>query len=443
MTASVLAAGAASVDITPPLGIHMGGYWGRQSGAVEIGDALQVKALVVGQDGAEVALLAFDLVALDAATTARIRGRIERACGISATGIMLCCSHTHAGPLTVAFRGMGDIDLAYLEKVEECAVKAVQAAQSVMQPVRLAYALPTVQIGHNRRQTQGPGTQIGYNPEGPVVPYAHVVRLEGDTGLVATLFSHACHPVVLGSANHAISAEFCGVAASVIEAQSGAPALFVNGACGDINPRVHGGDFAAVEALGQELAGAVLKGLEEARPVPGAGVGQAVVGAQLPLLDPPPRFQLEAEKWVLQLKGEVKAIARGGGDEWARKVPQAQLEWTRAMLELARNGVQNQIQAFEVQGLRLGGVRLVGMEGEIFSRYQLDLENQVQEPVILCGYANGCIGYVPTANEYERGGYEVDAAYKVYPSVQMIAPSSEAIIRAASAQVLETLGTGR
>ena len=48
---------------------------------------------------------------------------------------------------------------------------------------------------------------------------------------------------------------------------------------------------------------------------------------------------------------------------------------------------------------------------------------------MLCGFANGCIGYVPTADEYPLGGYEIDEAYKVYPSVQMIAPESDALIR--------------
>ena len=72
--------------------------------------------------------------------------------------------------------------------------------------------------------------------------------------------------------------------------------------------------------------------------------------------------------------------------------------------------------------------QVIGMEGEIFARYQLDIEAEFA-PALLCGFANGCIGYVPTADEYPKGGYEVNEAYKVYPSVQMIAPASEALIR--------------
>ena len=87
----------------------------------------------------------------------------------------------------------------------------------------------------------------------------------------------------------------------------------------------------------------------------------------------------------------------------------------------------------------------------MFVRYQLDLEAaSPQQPTVLCGYANGCIGYVPTADEYGRGGYEVGTsydfnvkaateAYKVYPSVQMIAPESEEIIRREALSVLKGL----
>ena len=116
------------------------------------------------------------------------------------------------------------------------------------------------------------------------------------------------------------------------------------------------------------------------------------------------------------------------------------MDWARDMLSLVRVGVKDQHQSFEVQVLRLGDLMLLGLEGEIFVRYQLDLEQRVVgRRLILCGFANGCIGYVPTADEYPRGGYEVDSAYKVYSSIQMIAPESEALVRQRATALLEEL----
>ena len=33
---------------------------------------------------------------------------------------------------------------------------------------------------------------------------------------------------------------------------------------------------------------------------------------------------------------------------------------------------------------------------------------------LVAGYGNGYIGYVPTVEEYARGGYEVDVAHRYY-----------------------------
>ena len=102
-----LRAGWARADISPPLGIHMGGYCGRSSGATEILDPLEAKAVVSDNDSS-VVLLVLDIVALAAADVQIIRDRITVATGISPQAVMVCCTHTHAGPLTLAFRGMGE-----------------------------------------------------------------------------------------------------------------------------------------------------------------------------------------------------------------------------------------------------------------------------------------------------------------------------------------------
>jgi hypothetical protein len=440
MSAPALLAGCASIDFTPPVGIHMGGYWGRKSGAVGIRDPLMAKVLVLAQGAQRVALAALDIVGLDAEVVGKIRRGLETRAGIPAGGAMICCSHTHAGPLSMSFRGMGDLDQGYLAQVQEAVVAAAVRALGQMQLTTLAYARVPAHLGINRRQVREGRMVIGNNPEGPVADYAHVMKIGG----VATVFSHACHPVILGNGNHQLSAEFPGAAARLIEARTGLPALYVNGACGDINPRLAHGGFDKVDQAGEELAGAVLQGLAAAKEIEGSGLAWGSERLELPLMDPPTRLRAEVEKLALQLKAVLAKIAAAGGDAWAQQAPQARLEWAEAMLELARRGASGQTQPFEIQGLRLGGALLLGMEGEIFVRYQLDLEpDSPLQPAILCGYANGCIGYVPTADEYTRGGYEVDEAYKVYPSVQMVGPESEGMIRAAAARLGGALASGR
>ena len=419
--------GAAAADITPPVGIAMGGYWGRPSGATHIRDRLMAKALVCSCESVRIALVAVDLVGLDADAVRGIREKVERATGIEGGAIMVCASHTHSGPLTFPFRGMGRIDGGYLEQVADAVVGVVVAAAADSRPGRLYYARPQVQIGINRREPHPQGTRIGQNPAGPVVPYAHVLRFAAADGTGATLFSHACHPVVLGHDNLQISGDFAGVAARCIEAATGGLALFVNGACGDVNPRIANGSFADVECLGQELGRAVLEGQDEAAPLEVSAISWAHERLNLPLRPLPSRWRAEVEK----LKWHLRArLARGG------EASKAQLEWAVAICEWVRASAGcAPVQPFEIQALALGELVLLGMAGELFARYQLDLE-AAYKPAVLCGFANGCIGYVPTADEYAHGGYEIDLAYKFYPSVQMIAPASESLIRQRAAALI-------
>ena len=437
MSSHTTRCGWAQRDITPSPGIHMGGYWGRRSGATAVHDHLMAKAMVFESGPEKAAVVALDVVAISAATVAEIRRRVAEGTDIAADRTMVCCSHTHTGPLTMEFRGMGEIDRDYLELVVGEAAESVKNAAHSLQPVRVAYSRPAVAIGVNRR----------HGTEGETVPHAHVLRIDGDEES-AVFYGYACHPVVLGKRCE-ISADFPGAASAHVQRETGRFAIFVNGACGDINPRIVNGEFEDVVGLGVELGEAVMQSLDVAEELQAGGVSHCRRTIELPLIDPPARAILALERLVLRLKAVMRLAARR--DYWSRLIPDAQLQWAEQMLQLARAGIRGASQSFEIHGLRVGQAVLLGLEGEMFARYQLDFENlSPTQPLIVCGFANGCIGYVPTEDEYPHGGYEVGtpynlrpnagvAAYRVYPSVQMIAPESEAILRSAAEEVVMSL----
>ena len=446
-----LCAGWAREDITPPAGIHMGGYWGRRSGATGIHDPLRAAVILWragSRDADGAALVALDLVGVTPAMAGRLRQQVVSASAsavpLRAEAVTVCCSHTHAGPLTMPFRGMGDVDGAYLERVCGQVASAAGRAAESLGPVRLRYARPAVGTAINRRQSREGQVVIGEDPAGPVAAHAHVIVFEtvhpGGGCRRAVLFQHACHPVVLGSSNHEISADFPGPARRVVEERAGALGIFVNGAAGDINPRGGHGSFDAVESLGAELGTAVADAVSRAGELAGGGIAWSRQRLDLPLIPPSPAMEEEVRRSLADLEA---AASSAGEDPWERRVPEARLAWAREWLAEAGREETADTQAFEVHGLRVGPLVLLGMEGEIFVRYQLDLERECEAPLVLCGYANGCIGYVPTAGEYARGGYEIDQAFRIYPSVRMIAPESECIVRSGAWQVLEGLGVRR
>jgi hypothetical protein len=75
-------------------------------------------------------------------------------------------------------------------------------------------------------------------------------------------------------------------------------------------------------------------------------------------------------------------------------------------------------------------VAIVAMAGEVFVQIgQEVVRRSLFAHTVALGFSNGVLGYVPTAEAYPLGGYEVDDAYRYYGTL-MIAPESEALIYA-------------
>ena len=97
--ADELKAGAAAVDITPPIGHPMWGYAARRDApCVGVRDKLHARALVLEVGKHRLALVGLDLGRPPTRTsTAAIRDKVSRAGGIGT--LFLVASHTHHAPL--------------------------------------------------------------------------------------------------------------------------------------------------------------------------------------------------------------------------------------------------------------------------------------------------------------------------------------------------------
>src|SRR5437660_7136433 len=97
--ADVLSAGAASADITPPIGYAMWGYGARHDApSVGVLDPLKARALVLSTGKESIALVSLDLGrAPTRQSTEIIRSRVKAAVGIE--HLFLVASHTHHGPV--------------------------------------------------------------------------------------------------------------------------------------------------------------------------------------------------------------------------------------------------------------------------------------------------------------------------------------------------------
>jgi len=433
----MLQAGWSRAEITPPVGVDLCGFGGRSGPSEGVHDRLFAKALCVTAGRGSVALITADLIGLDAATVARVRARAQALLGERGPALMIACSHTHSGPSTPCLPFLGEPDPSYMDRLLETLADLVARAVAARRDARLGFGQAHAQVGINRRERLEDGRiALGRNETGPTAPYVDVLRIEADSGC-AVLFSHTAHPVTLGGDNLLISGDWPGYAQRFTEELLGERclALYGQGCCGDINsdPR---GSFEVAEAQGRTVAEAV------AAVVPTislADVGEVSVASEvidLPLQDPPP---LEEARAVLAAAerdrdGNVATDSYGG-----RLVRRGLVAWAERLVALAEAGAAGLTLPYEIQALRIGDGAIVGLPGEVFVAYQQQIKACSPFPhTSVLAYANGNPGYVPTAEAFPQGGYEVDSAIQCYGTT-MLTPDCEALIVKAACGLLQTL----
>ena len=110
----MLKTGYARTDITPPLGLELGGYPHYPRNNTGAHDPLQAACLYICSDNCEVALVTLDLLFFSKKHVAEVRRRVKAACGIPETNLMISCIHTHSGPWA-----SGRLDIESLEAGKE------------------------------------------------------------------------------------------------------------------------------------------------------------------------------------------------------------------------------------------------------------------------------------------------------------------------------------
>src|SRR5215469_10338945 len=95
---SKLKAGVQRVDITPPIGISMVGYYARDGVSAGVERPLTATALVLSTDEAKVAIVSCDLIFIQNPVVDEIRRRIGEGIQVDPNCVLINCSHTHCGP---------------------------------------------------------------------------------------------------------------------------------------------------------------------------------------------------------------------------------------------------------------------------------------------------------------------------------------------------------
>lgn len=417
-----LTAGVGRTIITPYAGVELTG-WGYYLERTwqTVHDNLNATAVVISNDGVSVAVVSVDLMVISDDFTRQIRELVHDATSIPMAHILISATHTHNAPSSGGLLGVGEVDPFYEEwAAKQTATAAIMAWQSRAE-VTVASARTTLPgFTFNRTRDQG--------PVDPTLTALRVDRLDGTP--LAVVVNFQGHPTVSTVLRpYAVARDVPGEVCDLLEAAlPGATAIYLQGACGDVNflrefttPQRHLEPARAI--AGRALA--ALAGVE-----PDASATVAATNQQVRI--PTRRWtreeidgdRIEAQERLGKndMQGWRDTIGRAmtnrpddmvkrhGGNEWhaVRAMCRFNLAWTFQIL----NDLETRPEWLEteVQAVRIADLSIVTNSTEFFTSFALDVRNRsgLEKLMIAC-YSNGRIGYMPDAHDIAARSY---AAYQ-------------------------------
>lgn len=366
--AEELQAGAATVDITPPVGFAVWGYAARKDQpSLGVRDPLRARALVLAVGGKRLALVSLDLGrAPTRGSMAVIRQRLKNA-GIEST--FLVSSHTHHGPVLELDNWPSEKN-SYVRQLEQKIIDVILNAAKTMKPARLGIASKQTTLNRNRHSKR---------TDAPVDRELLVLRIEDRDGKpIAHAVNFAAHPTLRDIRERKFSADYPGVLADVVEKETKAPCLFLQSAAGDLSTNNPGGGGA--ETFGQALGREVLTLAKDIRctaikPVLVTREEDFTFKPRLDLSNPVVRLSL-SQAFFPELISFYEREYREG---------------VRPHLSVA---------------LLDGRIGFVGVSGEFFCGHSLSLKRRARlDHLFFLGYCNDYQQYFPTIEAASEGGY--------------------------------------
>ncbi|MFG0295077.1 MAG: alkaline ceramidase [Maioricimonas sp. JB045] len=418
--------GIARTDITPPVGIYSRN-WGAAAHDVadSIHRSLTLTALTLstGPDQPPLVLVDADLGwwrGLD--VFRRFQKQVLDALDLEVGQLIFALSHTHAGPpLMDADEALPGCDIlkTWMEELPRATIATVREAladpfDGIIDWTTGRCTLATV------RDLPDPDPKVdrflcGYSPEGEPDDTLIVGRITDSAGQMrATLVNYACHPTTLAWDNTAISPDYIGAMRQTMQDVTGAPAMFLLGACGELAPRYqYVGDTDVADRHGRQLGYAALGALNDMEP-PATQLefdGPVESGAPLAVWKHRPAT-VSQELRSLETTVELKLKDWPSADELERQRLACEDRALEERLRRRRNirlGLgDGETFDLPLYAWRIGDAVLVGCCCESYSMLQQELRRWFPErTVLVVNLINGTIGYLPPAERYDSDVYPV------------------------------------
>ena len=416
-------AGFNRIDITPPLGTPISGYYSRRI-ADGVLDPLHARCLALSDGESQALVYAVDNLQIPDAVTGEIKAEITRKTGIPAEAIFIACSHTHTGPSAAPSGSVNtlpeDVEtIRFSNRIlaSRCADAGVRALEDLAPAKILLGRGEAKGISFIRRFRMKDGTTRTNpgvnNPEvecalGEPDEQVQLVRFVREGKKEIALLNFQCHPDVISGTK--FSADWPGLACTYLEDAmgKGIEALLINGAQGDTNhihPKIAPGEivpkrYEMSKHMARTIVGAALAAWGTCAPAPSGKVRAAMPAVKVFTNKGKPEDIPLAEKYVnLHKSGRAREIPGVGMERTANTAGAYRI------LELKDAPAETDLRVSVVTvGTTLA---FGGFPGEPFT--WMGTELKAKSPFAMTIPActvNGSRGYFPVKSAYGPGGYE-------------------------------------
>lgn len=388
--------GLARIDITPELPIWMSGYASRNQPAQSVLLPLSAKAMIIEDShGKRVALVSTDIIGLPREISTVVAQQAEIRYQLKRSQLLLNSSHTHSGPVVRPNLSlMYDLGPSETEATEryrhfltERLITVIGEALRALKPASLQIGFGRAGFAVNRRQFKNQAVQIGVNPDGPTDFEVPVLKAQGEDGRwMAVLFGYTCHNTTLGGDNLQIQGDYAGFAQQEWEGRHpGNTAMFFLLCAADQNPNPRG-KIDQARQHGKELADAVDEVLQK----------------------PMKTIHGDIHAAFLETRLEFAKHTRDQFDEELKSKDVYRQRRARWILASYDRGKPIRSIPYPVQAIQLGkDFAIIALSGEVVIDYQLRIKQEFAgRPLMVCGYSNEVMCYIPSRRVLKEGGYE-------------------------------------
>jgi neutral ceramidase len=437
--ATVFRAGAATSNITPPLGALRAGSFAPYP-TTHVNDELHARCLVLDDGKTTLALVTVDLVGFHRSVSIAARRMIEEHCGIPPANVMISATHTHsAGTAMGMTRYTNEQKLDdYQQFLARRIADGVTRAKNLLRPAEIAFGKTDAganvrsrrwhlragkeridHFGRTNRVWKTSAPNDNYTkPAGPVDPFVYFIALREPDGTPISLYSaYSVHYVGDTGPGH-ISADYFGFYCENLKRALSKPeqdppfvAMMANSTSGDIGPNndifrhLKGprGSYQRPRFFAQDLADRVQRALPDVtwQTNPRLDVRFREVNFAWRTVEP------KLLDWAEDIEARAPRLKEGNlpiGARWVTTRPFiAPLSYAGRLQALANVTEPAKVP---LQVLRIGDICLGTTPCETYTEIgQAFQKHSPFKNTFMVELNHGYIGYLPTPRHFKLGGY--------------------------------------